>query len=462
MGIAFGSINTGLPKDIVQQLMNAERIPVKTMEEKKAKIAEKKGLVQELTQLTEAMRGSLMQNASERSLREFKLNFREDIINATADKNLVEPGSYQFEVTQLARKSSAMTSGFESPDDSYIGVGFIQFTMPDGENREIYVDSDNASLNGVAKLINADVKNGVRANVIDDGSGSDSPFRLILSLEDTGDMAKADFPYFYFVDGINDFFVEFEREAQDAKVKLDGFEIELPANTTSDLIPGVTIDLLKASIGEEFTINIDEDSKVIAEKIKTIIDQINAVLKFITDQNTLDEKTDTSRTLGGDSLLQSLEGRIRSTIFMPIETKFGMKRIGDLGVTFQRNGQLAFDEKIFEKKLNENYKLASQILVGHFPEDGQKTSGFLDNLRETANTALRVPDGLLQSRGKTLQSNIERIDRRIVQKERMLQQKESNLKDKFARLEGTISRIKSQSAGLAGLSTPQDPTTQLG
>ena len=32
MGIAFGSISTGLPKDIVKQIMSAEQIPVQNME----------------------------------------------------------------------------------------------------------------------------------------------------------------------------------------------------------------------------------------------------------------------------------------------------------------------------------------------------------------------------------------------------------------------------------------------
>ena len=44
MSIAFGSIATGLPKDIVQQIVAAEKIPVKNMEVQKGKIQDKKGL----------------------------------------------------------------------------------------------------------------------------------------------------------------------------------------------------------------------------------------------------------------------------------------------------------------------------------------------------------------------------------------------------------------------------------
>lgn len=463
MGIAFGSINSGLPKDIVQQIMAAEKIPLKNMETKKGKISDKKSLVSELTQLVENLRGSVTKNGNARSLRELKVDYNNDIVNISADKNIAQPASYQFEVVQLAQKSSAMSSGFADKDESYIGVGYIQYTLPNGDNREIYVDSDNSSLTKVAKLINKDSQSGLRASVINDGSGSDTPWRLILSLEKTGDENLAEFPYFYFVDGEDDFFIEFEREAQDAKVKLDGFDIELPENKTSDLIPGINIDLKKAKPGEEFTISVKEDTDAISSKIKDLVDQLNSVFKFVRDQNTMDENTDTTRTLGGDIMLQNLESRLRSTIFSSVETKFGNFRFGDLGATFQKDGSLQFDDKTFKSKLDENYEMVAQVLTGWIREDGVKSAGFVDKLSDTVSSMLRFPDGLLQSRKRSLDSNIDQIDRRIAQKERLLQQKEQNLKDKFARLEGTISRIKGQGAGVAAIGGgAADPVAQLG
>ncbi|MGI4991341.1 flagellar filament capping protein FliD [Halobacteriovorax sp. GFR7] len=450
MSIAMGSINTGLPKDIVQQIMKAERIPIQNMEVRKGKVADKKALVQELTSLVEGMRGTLLQNGSARSLRELSVIGNDDIVGITADKNVAEPATYQFEVKQLAQKSSAMTSGFADPEESYIGVGFIQYSLPNGDTKEIYIDADNASLKSVAKLINRDEESGLRASVINDGSESDTPWRLILSLKDTGDINKADFPNFYFVDGEQDFYIEFEREAQDAVVALDGFEIELPENKAAELIPGVTLDLKKAKPGDEFTINISEDAGKIGEKVKSLIDQINGVFTFIKQQNTMDETTDTSRTLGGDILLQSIESRLRNAIFKDIPLKDGStSRIGELGIQFSREGLLEFDQKKFQTVMEKDYDHIAEVLTGRY-EDGTKTNGFIDNLKETVGQLLQFPNGLLSSRKRSLENNIETIDRRIAQRENMLQQKEKNLKDKFSRLEGTMSRIRSQGAGLGG------------
>jgi flagellar hook-associated protein 2 len=463
LGIAFGSISTGLPKDIVQQIMAAEKIPLKKMEGRKAKVENKKALLTDLTGRVENMRGFLASNANARALREIQISSNEEIVGITADKNIAQPGNYQFEVISLAQKSSAMTAGFEDPEESYVGVGFIQYHLPNGDTKDIYIDSDNASLNSISKLINKDTENGLRANVINDGSGTDNPWRLVLSLEDTGDEAMAEFPYFYFVDGEDDMYLEFERPAHDAKVKLDGFEIELPSNKAKDLIPGLTIDLKKARPGEEFSINIDEDSEAVTTKVVDLVEQINSVIDFINEQNKLDEKTDTSQTLGGDVMLQTLESRIRSTVFKNIKTEFGNRRFGDLGVKFQRNGRLELDEKAFNAKLNANYEEVSQILTGRFLEGGVKEKGFMDHLNDMVKMSLRFPDGLLVSRKRSFQTNTDQIDRRISQRQRMLETKEKNLKDKFARLEGTISRIKAQGAGVAALgASAGSPVTQLG
>lgn len=462
MSISLGSINTGLPKDIVSQIMKAERIPVEKMQARKAKIAEKQKLVTDLEKLVSDLRTILGQNSTARNLRELKIDTNESIIGVTADKNIAETGQYQFEVVRMAQKSSAISSGFASKDDSYVGVGFIRYELPDGTDKSIYIDSDNASLSSVARLINENDDIGMRATVVNDGSGSDTPYRLILSLNDTGDEKKAKFPYFYFVDGDQDFYIDEEREAQDALVKLDGFEIEAPANELNDIIGGTTISLKRASPGEEFTIKISEDIEAIADKVSKIVDGINGIMSFIKTQNTMDETTDTSRTLGGDIMLQTLESRLRNVMFNPIQTYHGNFRAGDIGIRFTREGTLEFEKGVFNAKMSENYENVSQILIGR-NLDGEIRNGLVQNLNEFTAGALMAPNGVIHSRKRGFRTNIEQIDRRIEQRERLLEKKETSLKDKFARLEATMARLRTQGAGVAALGPmPASPIQQLG
>lgn len=466
VGISFGSINTGLPKDIVKQIIDAEKIPITKMENNRSKVEDKKKLVGELTKLVEEIKVLVNSLVDERGLRELRVDTNEDIISVDLDKATAQPGDYQFEVVKMAQTSTALSSGFPDKDETSIGVGFIHYTLPSGEGFDLYVDKDNSTLEGIAKLINSNDTNGVKATIINDGSGSDEPWRLVLSLKNTGDDNYAEFPNFYFVDGDQDFYLEYEREAHDAVVKLDGFEIEVPENKIKDMIPGATINLKKARPGEEFSIKISEDTEAISEKINVLIEKINAVLVFINKQNALDEKSDTSRTLGGDITLQSLESRLRSIIFKDVNTSSGPKRLSDLGITFQRDGTIMLDKKKLASSISSDYKVSTQILTGwNNPETEVSEPGFIDNLYSFVQSVTRPPSGMLANRNKGLQSNIDQINKRIEDRQRMLEQKETTLKDKFARLESTISKIKNQGAGLAALSAQtaqMNPVTQLG
>lgn len=462
MGISFGSINSGLPKDIVKQIIAAEKIPLEKMNSRKGKIENKKALLGELTNRVEGLRGGILANKSARSLRELAVNVSGEGIAVSVDKNLAEPGNYQIEVVQLAQKSSAISNGVEDKDKTYFGVGYLQYELPNGDTKEVYIDEDSSSLEGIAKLINKDSDNGMHANVVNSGDGTDTPWKLIITLEETGDDNKAIFPNLYLVDGMEDLWFEGNRDAQDAKIKLDGFEIELPSNKSTDLISGATIDLKKAKPGEEITVEISEDTAKITTKIGDLVTKINDIISFIKEQNALDESVDTSQTLGGDLTLQTLESRLRASIFQNIETDFGNRRIGDLGLTFQRDGMLKLDNDKFKSKLDENYQEVAQIIAGKYTKEKGKTKGFIDHLDELVSNSLRRPGGVLTSRKNGLESQIRQIDRKIESKQRHIDKKEQILKAKFARLEETMSRIQSQGSGLAGLGASQSPITQLG
>lgn len=462
MGMAFGSINTGLPKNIVGQIIAAERDPINKLEGRKGKLNEKNQLLNELNNLVKELRTDVEKNANAKDFAELKVITNEEIVNVTVDKDFAKPGEYQMEVKNLAKKSSAMTTAFEDPDESYVGVGFIQYQLPNGEGESVYVDEDHASLRGVMNLINARPDAGLKANLINDGKDGNNQWRLILTLTKTGDNNRAEFPYFYFVDGEDDFSLEEQREAMDAVVNLDGFDMELHENSSKDLIPGLNIEFKKAKPGEEFTIRIVQDFPIVKDKVKSIVDKVNKVLTFINVQNTLNEKSDTSRTLGGDLTLQTLQGKIRDVVFSPVLTREGSRRLGDYGIKFQKTGLLELDEKKLEAQLSKEFITVTDFMTGYFDKEEEiQHEGFLSKLTEITKQMIRIPDGPLMLRKDGIRKSIDQIDSQIANKERILAQREQMLKDKFARLEGAMSKLKSQGAGLASLSAGVDPITQL-
>ena len=456
MAIALGSINTGLPKDIVKKIIDAEKIPIKKMEKRKSNIVEKKKLVQNLTNLISSLKKTVVKNNNKKTLRSLKANFDKSLVGVTIDQNTAIPGNYQFEILKLAKSSSVLSSAFADPDKSYTGVGHIQYQLPDGEEVEIYVDSKNASLNKIARLINSDSKNGMVASVISDHPMSKKPWRLLINLQATGDPNDAKFPEFYFIDGDEDFYIKEERKAQNAIIKINGFTVELPENKVKDAITGLNIDLKKT--GKEFDIDVSEDKEAFSLKVKKLIDTLNKVFDFINKQSNIDGNTDTSKTLGGDLILQTIKSRLQNSIFKSVPTYRGFKKLGDIGILFQRDGLIKVDEKKLDFNISEDIKMVSEIFLGQRTPGKKSPGGFLENFLSSINSIIQYPNGILNNRNQNLQNRIKQIDQRIESKLRIIDKKETALKDKFAKLEGVISKMKSQQASIEAIRAMPQPS----
>ena len=447
MGISIGGLGSGLPPNIVDQLIEAERQPVKSMQAQKSKQDSKLKLVTELETKLSAVTGNLGTLASAKGFQDLKLNTGDpNIVAGTVDPSAGVKGSWNVEVMQLAQKAAAITNGFPDKDKTEIGIGYFRFYTPEGSKR-VYINGDNSTLQGAANAINA-AHVGVKAAVINDRSDPDSPYRLMIAGDNVGGENMVKYPTLYFLDGDQDIFFDREQEAKNGVVKIDGFEFEVGDNTVTDVIPGVTLELRQASPGRTVNISVKEDMQVVTGKMKGFVDSINAVLSFIQSQNKLNEKTDTSQTLGGDSILTSIENRIRRLIQEPLYgIKGNINRLSQLGIEFNRNGTLDYKEERFTAVLSKQPGDVSAFLAG----DGFST-GFIPSVRREITAVTAQGFGPLNNRKKALQDRINQIDQRISDKERQLGRREETLRRQFAKLEETVSRLKSQGSALAGLS----------
>lgn len=443
MAIQFGSINTGLPPNIVDQLIEAERMPIKNVEAQKGKVEAKLKLVDELTTKVGDIRKSLGELAGVRGFTDIKLISGDpNVITGTVDPERSQPGSWNVEVVELARKSGAVTNGFPDKDKTTIGVGYFRFKTPDG-HKDVYINENNNTLQGAANAINA-ANVGVRASVITDHKDKDYPYKLMLTASGVGKDQNIEYPRLYFLDGDQDIFFDSEIEAKNGLVKVDGFEIEIADNVLKDVIPGVTLDLKSAAPGKQVNITVKEDLEVISGKVKSFVDAMNSVLSFIQQQNKMDANTDTTKTLGGDSLLRSVEQRLRTLIQSPqYGAKGEIKMLNQLGIQFNRSGTLDFDQKKFDAALNSNPQAVQEFFVGN-----GYSSGFIAAVRREISNLLNPAFGPLTNRSRGLRSRIDQYDQRIDQMEKQLAKREQILRARFARLEETMSKLRQQGAAV--------------
>lgn len=441
-GIRISGMASGLPPNIVEQLMDAERIPVKNMEQQKVKNEDKLKLVTDLEGKVNEIVKNLTELTNTKGFADKKLTSGDpNIADGTLDPNFAVPGDYSLEVLQLAQKPAAISNGFPDKDKTQMGVGYIKFETNDG-TKEVYINGSNSTLSGVADQINAQ-NLGLRASVIEDRKDPENPFRLLVAGLATGNDKQIEFPKIYMLDGDQDMYFDESRPAQNAKIKVDGFEIELPENKVTDLFPGVTLDLKQAAPGRQVRINVKENYEVISGKIKNFVDAYNGVLSFIQAQHKLSNangKNPQMGPLGGDGLLRTVESALRNVIMNPqYSSESPIRLINELGIEFNRNGTLDFKQDKFNKVLQSNPQGVAEFFRG----DGFKT-GFVVTVKNAVNNMVNSQFGPIGNRKKGMQDKIDQINKRIDNKERQLVQKEESLRKKFADLESKMSQLNQQ------------------
>ncbi|MGZ5280219.1 MAG: flagellar filament capping protein FliD [Pseudobdellovibrionaceae bacterium] len=447
--IRFSGMASGLPPNIVEQIMEAERIPVKTMEGHKAKEEGKQKLVTDLQTKVTDITKNITELVGIRGFTNNKLVSGDpNIIDGTVDPNAAVTGQWQLEVVQLAQKPGAVSNSFPDKDSTQIGVGYLRFDTPEGR-KDVYINEKNNTLDGMAKAIN-NANVGLRAMVLNDRKDAENPFRMLVTGLQPGNDNQVNFPTVYMLDGDQDIYFDESKPAQNAKIKLDGFEIEVPDNIVNDIIPGVSLDLKQQAPGRPVRLSVKEDLEIIGGKIKSFVDAYNGALSFIQDQHKLQKGPDGKERLGplgGDGLIRSIEATLRRIVLEPqTGVQSTLTRIGDLGIEFTRQGTLNFNQDRFNKVLASNPQNVANFLRG----DGAKL-GFIPSMKRQIGNILDSGFGPLANRKRGLQQKIDSINKRIDNKEQQLTRREETLRRQFSDLESKMSKLQSQGSAVAGI-----------
>lgn len=452
MAIRINGMASGLPANLVDQVIDAERIPIRTMENKKAKIEDKVKLVTEFETKINDIGKNMSAVVGTKGFVDKKFNSGfPDILSGTLDPEVADPGEWSIEVVQLATKPAVVTAGYPDKNETTMGTGYMVFDTMDGE-KEVYIDEENSTLEKIAQTINSS-NIGIRAVVVNDRNDKEDSYRLEIAGLKTGDDNQVKFPTVYFLDGQSDFEFVKTNPAMNAIYKLDGHQFESATNVITDLIPGVTLDLKRAVPGQPIRVNISENYDVIADKVKSFVDSYNEALAFIQKQNTLTPDKDGNQRLGplgGDSMIRMTQGRLRALVQDMQDTNSKFKRIIELGVEFNRNGTLNFNKEKFTKIVNAEPLEVVEFLKGDLIENG-----FIPSMKKKLAAITDSQTGSVTIRKKSMQNEVSQIDKRIDTKERYLVKREEQIRRKFAKMEEAMSNIQAQGsstqAALAGV-----------
>lgn len=276
--------------------------------------------------------------------------------------------SAQIEVRQLASPQTASTAPVEDKSAA-IGQGKLQLTfgtatVADGAMTgfvpasgpkapapvEITIDSTNSSLEGIAAAINA-ANAGVSASILTDSSGS----RLVVKGA-TGEARAFTLTATETVghEGLSALNVGIGASttigsaARDAVVAIDGVELKRDANTISDLIPGVKLDLVSAQPGTIVNIGKTLPTNSLIQAVQDFVETYNQV--YIALRTDLDPVTGSLRQ---DVAAKALRRQLQQLTLTPIASGSTdvPTSLAQIGVKTNRDGTLSLDNSALSKAL---------------------------------------------------------------------------------------------------------------
>ncbi len=262
------------------------------------------------------------------------------------DVNALQVGFTNVNISQLAQKDVWQTNGVainSSEKDVKIDKGIITVNGKD-------FNTANFTYNELVKEINKEVP-GVTATLADTGSNE---FRLLIKSDNTGVANKVT---------ISGSTLGFDNvlEAKDMKMKVDGVEYTNSSNSMT--ISGLKISATK--IGES-TINIEEDNSQLTKQMETFAKAYNEL------NATIDKELySADSSISDKAALRDVMSKVKSTLF---GTGNADATIFSYGFSFnEKNGDLKFDAKEFEKAAKIDKQAIQNLFVGVAEKPGIAT-----------------------------------------------------------------------------------------
>jgi flagellar hook-associated protein 2 len=440
----MNGVGGGFDPKLVDQLIEAEKIPVESAKRRKERFTVEKKEIEKLNGFLTELDSTLNSLKSRADFFKMKVeSSHPDIMDGVCKADALI-GTYEFEVRGVARSDKQLALGFPDRDETAVGFGYLEIEREDMGPVEITVEP-GSTLQDVARQIN-DAEAGVRAMVINTKYNPDS-YRLLVVSEQSGKEARIK------VDE-DTTFLEFQNQVagQNLDVLFEDVPVTDADNTLDELVDGVTFNVKRAEPGTRVQINITHDVDKTIEGIKAFVDKYNQLRGFGHSQYQEDPQTGKRGILAGDQSLSSVMRGVQSIIGTPLTSGGKFQSLADIGITTDpKTGSLKMDDAKVKSALSEDYEGVARLFIRG--RDGQGIAEAMgDKLK-----SLRDPgSGAVKSRLRALDNIIKSQDADIERRERQAESKGEMIRRRFASLDGQIANMRSQGNFLAArMGAPQ-------
>jgi len=441
--IISSGIGSGLDiAGIVQQLINAEGIPVESrLGQQEGRAQAKLSAFGSLKSALAGLRDKLeTMQSPDKFLSRQAISGNEDRFTVSAGTDAL-PANYSVEVVQLAQ-AQKLTSGAFTDSAALVGTGTLTVGVG-AVTMDLEITSENNSLADIRDAINAATDNpGVSATIVNADSGS----YLILTTQDSGaantitvtqaggDGGLSTLEY----DPANSLMSLTESiTPQDALIRIDGLDVMNDSNIIDGAIEGVTITLVADTGGSTVALSVANDQDATKQLVTDFVNSYNELITTVDTLTAYNAEAESGAPLLGDSTIRGIRDQIRremSTAVASLTGSFSM--LSDVGIELQLDGKLSINDEQLGKVLAEDFVQFGQLFTA--------TDGFATRLYGLSDGFLES-DGIIESRTEGLTAQIEGIgdDREALNNR--LELLETRLFRQFNALDSLLSQLSSTS-----------------
>ena len=273
-------------------------------------------------------------------------------------------GDHTLTISQVATAQKVVGTSQSSQTSALGYSGTFSLGLGSGSTADVTVTS-TMSMQDVVDAINAQTSTtNVQASIVQVSSGS---YEMVLSgTEDAADISYSSTSGDDILNelGVTDStgaFADVLQTSQAAEFSLDGISMTRDTNDITDVLTGVTFNLLQATTsGSTINISIEPDTSQITTAIESLVTNYNTFRDAVIAQQATasDGTADSSAVLFGDGtmrdIMDSLQNALNSTV--------GGLTMADLGLSFNEKNELELDTSTLSNVLSTNLSGVTTLL----------------------------------------------------------------------------------------------------
>lgn len=375
----------------------------------------------------------------------------ESIFTATAGSGAVS-GATTIQVEQLASSHKLVSSDY-ADNDTVVGQGDLTISVG-SDSFTVNIDNSNSTLSGIRDAINEAADNtGVTASILkvddplnpgetvsklvftSDDTGEDNALTITVANDPTGtDIDTDGLSNLVYEAGVTENLTELTL-AQDALIKVDGFDVSSSTNVFSDAIPGVTINALSADPGVSYDLKVAEDKTAVKDKVKDFVQALNeykVAYDFLTE---VDLESKEAGLLTGDSTARGIHSAITRGITSVVSDGTGdYTTLASIGISITREGDYELDDSILSDALEADFDAVSELIAGE--------NGVVNGLDDDLDSFLQT-GGIISSRNDTFEAQLKDISEQRVNLELRIESVEKRLRQQFTNMDIIVAQFNS-------------------